>query len=438
MSQPPFGFGLPSDKGEDDDGNPVPFGFGPGGPADLGAVLQQLGQMLSQSGQGQGPVSWSAMSEAARTAVLASGEDASCTPSERAAVSDALRLADTWLDAVTELPAAATTTQAWSRVEWLEHTQAQWRPFVEPLATRLVAASTEAVPEEMRAMAGPMIGMLQQMSGALFGMQAGQGLAALSSSVVSSSDVGIPLAPHGTAALVPVNIAKLSEGLGIPDDQVRLYLALREAAHVRLFAHAPWLTSTLAGAVADYARGIDVDVSSIQDAVGGIDPSDPAALQQALSSGVFEPPTTPEQQAAQSRLETVLALIEGWVDVVVHTAASQHLPAADALRETLRRRRAAGGPAEDTFANLVGLQLRPRRLREAAVLWQTLGDRLGTHGRDAVWNHPDLLPDSDDLDAPNAFVDRLSDADLQGPLDLSALDDLPPAPEENPPGSDAP
>ena len=39
-----------------------------------------------------------------------------------------------------------------------------------------------------------------------------------------------------------------------------------------------------------------------------------------MRSGMFEPQTTPEQQAALARLETLLALIEGWVDAVVADA----------------------------------------------------------------------------------------------------------------------
>ena len=71
------------------------------------------------------------------------------------------------------------------------------------------------------------------------------------------------------------------------------------------------------------------------------------------------------QQAALGRLETLLALIEGWVEVVVSAAVGDRLPGAAALDETLRRRRASGGPAEQTFATLVGLERRPRRVRPA-------------------------------------------------------------------------
>ena len=134
---------------------------------------------------------------------------------------------------------------------------------------------------------------------------------------------------------------------------MRLYLALREAAHQRLFAHVPWLKAHLFDAVDAYARGIEVDPAAIERAVGSFDPTNPEAVQEALGSGMFELEPTEAQQAALGRLETALALVEGWVDIVVD-AASKPLPQAVPLRETVRRRRATGGPAEQTFATLVG------------------------------------------------------------------------------------
>ncbi|MCW2815958.1 MAG: zinc-dependent metalloprotease, partial [Nocardioides sp.] len=112
---------------------------------------------------------------------------------------------------------------------------------------------------------------------------------------------------------------------------------------------------------------------------------------------------------------------------VVGQATVERMPEAAKLQELVRRRRAAGGPAEQTFAALVGLELRPRRLRDASTLWASLRTRQGTEARDGVWLHPDLLPTSADLDDPLGFreeaaaPDSLSedafDAELRALLD---------------------
>jgi putative hydrolase len=246
--------------------------------------------------------------------------------------------------------------------------------------------------------------MMRKMGGAFFGAQLGQALGALAREAVGAGDTGLPLLPAGRTALVPANVAAFGAGLGLPEDEVRLYLALREAAHARLIAGVPWLRSHLLGAVEEYARGITIDTDRIEEAVRQVDPSDPEALQEALSNGLFEPERTPGQQAALDRLETALALVEGWVDQVVDTAARGSLPHADALRETVRRRRAAGGPAEHIFASLVGLELRPRRLREAAAVWAALTRARGAAGRDALWAHPDLAPGDEAFADPEGFA----------------------------------
>jgi hypothetical protein len=116
----------------------------------------------------------------------------------------------------------------------------------------------------------------------------------------------------------------------------------------------------------------------------------------------------------------------------VAAAANGRLTHAAALAEAIRRRRASGGPAERTFATLVGLELRPRMLREAADLWAGVGTARGIDGRDALWDHPDLLPTADDLENPDAFLHG------QDEFDISDLDDPSDGPSSDGPSSDGP
>ena len=391
------------------------FGFGPGSggdPDDIAGkipLFAELQKLLAGSG---GPVNWDLARQLAISSLAA--EHRSVTAADKVAVSDALRLADVWLDGVTDLPSGLNHTEAWSQVDWVEKTAAMWPAICDPVAGRVVSAMSNALPPEVAAQAGPMAPMMSQLGGLMFGAQLGQGLGALAAEVVSATDVGLPLGPAGVGALVPVNVAALASGLERPVDDVRLFLALREAAHHRLFGHVPWLKQQLIEAVDAYGRGISIDPEAIASALSEIDPSNPESLQSALSGGLFEPQNTDAQNVALKRLETLLALIEGWVDCVVMQAAGDRMQAAEALAEASRRRRASGGPAEQTFATLVGLELRPRRLRDAAALWTAMTERHSATVRDGLWSHPDLLPSADDLDDPNAFAalhGTLSDAE---------------------------
>lgn len=416
-----------------------PFGLGKLFGPDMLGHLQRL---LSWSG---GPVNWDLALDVARQALDA--DDPEVTSAQARDLSEAGRLADVWLDGLTTLPAAAGETQAWTRRAWLTSTLPAWKQLVDPVAGRVTAAlgaavetglsSQELPPELAGLLSGPQsfAGVMQQVGGFVFGAQVGQALGALGAEVLACTEVGIPLGP---TALLPANVEAFAEGLEVPPDEVRLYLALREAAHQRLFAHVPWLRAHLFDAVDAYGRGIEVDPATLERAVTSFDINDPASAQEALASGLFEIVPTPAQQAALERLETALALVEGWVDLVVDQAATGRLPHASALRETVRRRRASGGPAEQTFATLVGLQLRPRRLREAAALWARITQERDVEGRDALWAHPDLLPTAADLDDPLAWGEAATGEAGSGGGDwdaaLRALDaDLDGKPDERGP-----
>ena len=217
---------------------------------------------------------------------------------------------------------------------------------------------------DAQAMAGPIVGMLGKAIGAMLASQVGSGLGALAGEVLSASDVGLPLGAPGKAALVVENVKDFAAGLDVSEDDVLLYLALREAAHQRLFAHVPWLREHLLGAVTDYAKGIEVNTanlqSSLEEKMRGIDMNNPDSMRELMEGGMFEMDKSPAQQAALERLEVTLALVEGWVDEVVGQATAERMPSATKL---------AGGrtPPPRGRRPRRGHLRRPRRARAAAA-----------------------------------------------------------------------
>ncbi|MET1062606.1 MAG: zinc-dependent metalloprotease [Aeromicrobium sp.] len=392
------------------------FGAFSSGQIDMNQIMGQMQKMFAPH---EGSVNFDLAKDVARQTLAAAGPDPSPNSAQQGAVDDATRLAELWLDGATSIPVGATTSTAWSRAEWIEATAGTWQQLVEPIAAHVVKAMSDALPEEAKAMAGPLFGMLSQAGGAMFGQQVGQALGGLAGEVVSSTDIGLPLGPERTVAVLPAGVAAFGEGLEHPASDVLLYVVLRECAHHRLFHHSPWLRSALVGAIEEYGRGTRIDVSAIESQMRGLDPSRPEDIQEALNGGLFEPERTAEQQKALDRLEALLAFIEGWVDEVVSEATKDRMPAATPLAEAMRRRRATGGPAEQTFAALVGLELRPRKLREARTLWAALRDRQGPDARDAVWSHPDLMPSAADLDDPLGFAHGERNAESDADFDTA-------------------
>ncbi|OBK75929.1 zinc-dependent metalloprotease [Mycobacterium sp. 1164985.4] len=434
MADLPFGFSAGDDperdkrkkdpdSGSEGTGDPFGMGFQGGSEFDmsqLGQIFSKLGEMFSGAGSAMaggkqsGPVNYDL---ARRLASSQIGFVAPIPEGTSSAIADAVRLAETWLDGVTALPAGTNTAVAWTPTDWIDNTLETWKRLCDPVAEQISTVWVSALPDEARTMAGPLLSMMTQMGGMAFGSQLGQALGKLSREVLTSTDIGLPLGPRGVAALMPEAVESLSEGLEQPRSEILTFLAAREAAHHRLFSHVPWLASQLLNAVEAFARGMKIDMSGIEELASGLNPAaltDPAQMEQLLNQGIFEPKATPEQTAALERLETLLALIEGWVQTVVSEALGDRIPGTSALAEMLRRRRATGGPAEQTFATLVGLELRPRKMREAAALWERLTEAVGSDRRDAVWQHPDLLPSAEDLDEPAGFIDRIIGGDTSG------------------------
>ena len=433
MADLPFGFSSGDDPEREKHGKKDPdsgsgasdplgaFGMsGDFGMGDLGQIFTQLGQMFSNAGtvtaggKASGPVNYEL---ARRVASSSIGFVAPIPATTNQAIADAVHLAETWLDGATALPAGTSKAVGWSPSDWVDNTLETWKRLCDPMAEQIATVWASSLPEEAKSMAGPLMSMMSQMGGMAFGSQLGQALGRLSREVLTSTDIGLPLGPKGMAAMLPDAVESFAAGLEQPRSEILTFLAAREAAHHRLFGHVPWLSSQLLGAVEAYAMGMQIDMTGIEELARDFNPaslSDPAAIENLLGQGVFEPKATPAQKQALERLETLLALIEGWVQVAVTAALGDRIPAAAALSETLRRRRASGGPAEQTFATLVGLELRPRKLREAAALWERLTQAVGADARDAIWQHPDLLPAADDLDEPAGFIDRVIGGDTSG------------------------
>jgi putative hydrolase len=359
-------------------------------PGMLDHMLSQLRDVMAQS-SGE-DVNWTLAHDVAR-GVVAQGGDPTVSAATAAEHRAAVSTAELWLDAATDFAPSTLVPQVWSHAEWVEATLPTWRTLAGPVAVSVSRALGTLLAHESDA-GGTLLG---QISPTVCGMHVGQAAGAMARQAFGGTDLGLPLLPEPQVALVPRSISEFAEGLDVPPGEVRSFLALRECAHVRLFKHSPWLQGQLHVAIERYASGVTIDLDALDAAVHQAGMGDPDTLQKALSKGIFATAPTDDQRAMLGAIETMLALIEGWVDDVTAQAAAPHLPHLGQLREMMRRRRAAGGPAEHTFATLLGLELRPRRLRDAVDLWSALRATGGTSGRDAPWAHPDLLPGPGDL-----------------------------------------
>lgn len=384
---------------------------------DLGAMLGGLSGNVHAfpffGGGNADPDSvWQTTITAAAHQLPEHGPDPKPSPEHALEVANAGRLAESWLDPHTAFSGIGGEAQAWTRRTWIETTGPRWRRLTEPIIEgSALALGAGLAPDE------PELAGLQQMFAPMLRMSAGmmyreqlrRTLAQLASTVLTATEPGFQLLPKPQVVLLTTSISSFVEGLELPSSDVLLYLALRESARQRLFAGVGWLAPQLDALLDHFAREITIDLEFIGNQFN-LDRPEELSLEritevgQHVTGSFFEPASTPTQLEILGRFETLLALVEGWVDHVSATVAAQWLPNASSLTELIRRRRAASGPEQNIWQTLVGLELRPRRIRDAENLWAALTQARGATERDKAWSHPDLVPTAEDLDDPLRFV----------------------------------
>lgn len=379
-------------------------------PDQLRTMMAQLGNAFGQGGM--------LSPTAARDHAVSVAKQGSTPldPATSQAITTAAGVGTLWLGEVTDISELGESPMVATRVDWARKTLPVWEEISEPVGLAIPRAVgtmlASQAPEGLGELLPNASEQMEKVGKTLFQLQLAQVVGKLSEEVLSGGDIGIPLINGASeydvqAVLIPQNIRAFGQGLDIPADETDIFLSVREIAHARLFRHARWLRLGIMSAIRDFASGISIDTDRIIELAESFDPTDTDAMRDLVASGKLLPERTEAQQRALERLETLLALIEGWVDCVT-SLACQRLPKADALGEAIRRRRASGGPAERALSTLVGLELRPRRLREASALWSQITQTLGPQARDALWAHPDRLPRAEDLDHPEAYIAQLT------------------------------
>ena len=382
-------------------------------------LLSQLfGQVQAMMSDSDGPVNW----ELATKTALDLAKEGQRQPSEAlsAEIQNSFDIAALWLSEQTEFTNSQPLKQL-SRTLWVQDAMPLFKDLAEPVAASMSKALSEnlnqVMPEELVGMIGPATKFLENAGAAMFAAQLGQSVGKLSENVLSASEIGIPLSTR--PGLVMQNVEDFLKDLETPKSEVLIYLAIRELAVSYLYASNRWLRDQVATQVSEFAAGLKIDPESIQNLAQQIDPSDPTTFNLVIESGGLITPRNSDQEAALVRIETTLALIEGWADAVAFSAASR-LPGINQVFELLRRRQAVGA-AQKTFATLLGLELRPRLQREALAMWQQIETAVGSTVRDSIWKHPDLLPSAADIQDPSTLIKRLSGGDDDFDSELNKL-----------------
>ncbi len=396
-------------------------------------LFRELAKVMSWTG---GPVNWELGRQTAEALTSSTGST-SIGPAASTSATDfeaAVGVAELWLDPVMSLPRVDGPIRALSPTEWvrLATTPEGLGRYVEPVAEGMGAAMNQAMQDmgELGGM-GAMSEQLQAMSSAggpnpfaqamgavgamLYGLQVGTISGNLAGQLLGCYDLGVPITPANLVGTVGETAAAFASDYGIDPMQLHHWLALREAAHRRIFVGVPWLETRVTELIRRFAAEADFDPQSMMGPMGlmGLDPSDPDAIQSALEGpDAFRLEPSTAQRGVLDELQALVSFVEAYGDTVVRSAAGQRLPDLPRVEEALRRRRAEKGPGERFLQQLVGLDLEPAHIRQAQTFCDAVLTARGQEGLERVWRRAEHLPTLDELADPSRWLVRMAAAEL--------------------------
>jgi uncharacterized protein (DUF2342 family) len=302
--------------------------------------------------RGDGVVDWDAAAEAAKAATEPG--DLDLTTEEREAYAADVRAARESLRSVAavefDLPDAI---EVQNRHHWIDANVATFRRVMQPLERH----GPSTLPGVARvANTGSMAGML----------------AFLARHVLGQYDP-LLLAEGDDHALyfVRPNIRRIAAELDVEYPRFRRWIAFHEVAHAAEFGAAPWLSEYLETRM---ERGVG-----------------------ALAEGSFD-------RDALEALDTAMTSVEGYAELLMDRAFDDEY--AD-LRRKLDARRQGGGPLAELVRTLLGLRLKRRQYERGSSFFETVADHRGIAFASRVWERPENLPTSDELDHPERWLARM-------------------------------
>ena len=271
----------------------------------------------------QGPVNWDVARQTATWLATDGQAEPNVDPLERIRLEELVRVADLHVSSTTGLDTSIAggilSILPVSRGDWALHSLEAYRPFLERLATSL-STSGEGDDEPADATT-QLLGDLGKMLGpVLLGMQSGFMLGHLSRRALGQYDLPLPRLPADQLLVVPANLDAFADQWSLAADDLRMWVCLQEVTHHAVLGR-PHVRGRLEALINEYVSRFEVDPEALEASLGNLDPTDAAGLQAVLGNPetLLGAMRSPGQQETLGRIETLTAVIEGYVDHVMDT-----------------------------------------------------------------------------------------------------------------------
>jgi putative hydrolase len=360
----------------------------------------------------QGPVNWDVARQTAAWLATEGQTEANVDPLERIRLEELVRVADLRVTTATGLNTSIAggilSILPVSRGDWALHSLEAYRPFLERLAISL-SAPGDADDDSPADPSTQLLGDLGKMLGpVLLGMQSGFMLGHLSRRALGQYNLPLPRTPADQLLIVPANLDAFADQWSLVADDFRLWVCLQEVTHHAVLGR-PHVRARLEHLINEYVGRFEVDPEALEASLGNLDPTDPTGLQAVLGNPetLLGAMRSPGQQETLTRIETLTAVIEGYVDHVMDTTGRGLIGSYDQLTEALRRRRVEATDGERFAARLLGLELGRGQYERGATFVRGVVERAGDEGLARLWASERELPTPAELDAPGLWLARI-------------------------------
>lgn len=344
-------------------------------------------------------------------------------PIERIGIEQLARVAELHVAEVTGLRTSqsgrAVTAVPANRTRWVTDSIEAYRPLMERLAAAISPSTSDLAdlgdPDPNDPFGGMFTGLLEMLQPMMLAMTAGSMAGHLARRSFGQYDLPIPRpdsGPHADELLLVVpNMDEFAAEWSLPPDDLRLWVCVNDIAHHAIF-NVPHVRARLDDLLTRYVSSFTNDFTSLEEHLGGFDPSDPnalASLQHLIGSPdvILGAITSPEQQTLRPQLDALVAVVEGVVDHVLDVVGGKLIVDYGMLSEALRRRRVEAADADRFVERLFGLELTQATYDRGATFVDGVIERAGDDGLRRLWADGANLPTPSEVDAPGLWLARL-------------------------------
>src|SRR5829696_2571306 len=202
------------------------------------------------------------------------------------------------------------------------------------------------------------------------------------------------------------NLGGAVNAFGADEQEFLLWVALHEVTHAVQFAGVPWLQPHLGGMVRELLSSAELKIDASR-ALRMPRTDDLKRLAAAVRAGdIVSLVASERERATLDRMQATMAVLEGYAEHVMDTVGAPLLPSLPRLRAALdARRRSQSAPAR-LLQRLLGLEMKLRQYEQGKRFCDAVVREAGVEALNRVWESPEMLPSSAELDVPSQWLRR--------------------------------